>query len=125
MPKYYAFRLAGFLVPFIPQRLAYAIISLLAGILSLLPLPANRAVRANLRQIVGPEVDEAEIRRLVRSALRNNVINYYELFLLPTLSLDQIAQRMTTHGAEYLHQARAANKGLIITTAHFGNFNMA
>jgi len=125
MLKYYAFRLAGLLIPLVPQRLGYAITSLVAWWLSVLPLPVNRVVRANLRQVLGPGANEEEVRRLARAALCNNVVNYYELFLLPSLSLEEIGQRVTVHGWDHMVQARAAQKGLIITTAHFGNFNLA
>jgi len=125
MLKYYAFRLAGFLVPLVPQRLGYALVGLLAGAISLLPLPVNRIVRANLRQVLGPKADEGEIRRLARGALRNNAINYYELFLLPSLSLEEVNQRVTLHGWEHVEQAQAVQKGLILAAAHFGNFNLA
>ena len=93
MLKYYAFRLAGALVPLVPQRLGYALTSLLAWVIGLLPLPVNRIGRANLRQVLGPDVDEEEVRRLARAALRTNAINYYELFLLPSLSLEEVKQK--------------------------------
>ncbi len=128
MLKYIAFRLAGWVVPRVPQRLGYTVVNVLAWVLSLLPLAANRAVRANLRQVqcaVRAMADEREIRRLARAALRNNIINYYELFLLPRIALEEIHQRVTIHGWENLYRAQAAAKGLILTTAHFGNFNLA
>lgn len=125
MLKYYAFRLAGALVPLVPQRLGYALTGLLAWAISILPLPVNRIVRANLRQVLGPEADEGEIRRLARAALRTNVINYYELFLLPSLSLEEVGRRVTIHGWQNAERALASQKGVILTAAHFGNFNLA
>jgi len=128
MLKYIAFRLAGFVVPRIPQRIGYVLMGVLAWVISLLPLAANRAVVANLRQVLRAERVEAsdqEVQRLARAALRNNIINYYELFLLPHISLEEIHQRVTIHGWENLHRAQAAARGLILTTAHFGNFNLA
>jgi len=125
MLKYYAFRLAGALVPLIPQRLGYTLAGLLAWVISILPLPVNRVLRANLRQVLGPEPDAREVRRLARAALRNSVVNYYELFLLPSLSLEKINQRVSIQGMEHGRQALAARKGLIITMPHFGNFNLA
>jgi lauroyl/myristoyl acyltransferase len=123
--KYYVFRLAGVLVPRVPQRLGYGLAGLLAWAISILPLPANRVLRANLRQALGPGFDEREVRRLARAALRNNVVNYYELFLLPSISPEEVAQRTSIQGLERGERALAMGKGLIITMPHFGNFNLA
>jgi lauroyl/myristoyl acyltransferase len=125
MLKYYLFRLAGLLIPLVPQWLGYAFAGWLAWAISILPLPVNRVLQANLRQVLGPESDERKVRRLARAALRNNVVNYYELFLLPSLSLEEINQRVSVQGLEHSEQALAAQKGLIITLPHFGNFNLA
>jgi lauroyl/myristoyl acyltransferase len=119
------FRLAGALVPLVPQRLGYGLAGLLAWVISILPLPVNRVLRANLRQALGPESDERTIRRLAQAALRNNVVNYYELFLLPSISPEEVARRTSIQGLERGEQALAMGRGLIITMPHFGNFNLA
>lgn len=119
------FRLVGALAPLVPWRLGYGLAGLLAWAISILPLAVNRALRVNLRQALGPEPDGRTIRRLARSALRNNVVNYYELFLLPSISPEEIARRTSIQGLERGEQALAMGKGLIITMPHFGNFNLA
>ncbi len=123
MLKYYAFRLGGALAGILPRRLGYALAAWLAWMISLLPLPANRALRANLRRVLGPDAEQKKVRRLARSALHNNVVNYYEMFLLPRLSPEEISRRVSIQGEERAWQALAAHKGLIITSPHLGNFN--
>ena len=125
MLKYYAFRLAGALVPLIPQRLGYGLAGLLAWAVSILPLPVNRVLRANLRQALGPGSDKGEVSRLARAVLRNSVVNYYELFLLPSISPEEVARRISIQGLEHGERALAMGKGLIVTMPHFGNFNLA
>jgi KDO2-lipid IV(A) lauroyltransferase len=54
---------------------------------------------------------------------RQNVSNYLDLFLLPSIKPETILQSMEVRGFEHLQRALAAGKGAIMFSAHLGPFD--
>ena len=88
-------------------------------------LPRRRAVALdNLRRSFGAERSAAEIRRLARRSFQNIGMNLVEgccYFLRPT---NVMLSRVRVEGREHLQAAVAHGRGVLILTAHFGNWEL-
>lgn len=65
-------------------------------------------------------VDPANLRRLVRSSFRNQVINYYDLLRMPSLSTEEMRRQIDVTGGEYIDEAIANGRGGIFFSCHLG-----
>jgi KDO2-lipid IV(A) lauroyltransferase len=95
------------------------------GDLLWLVLPGRRAVALdNLRRSFGAERSAAEIRQLARRSFQNVGMNLVEgccYFLRPT---QVMLSRVRVEGREHLQAAAAHGRGVLILTAHFGNWEL-
>ena len=84
-----------------------------------------RQLRANLRRVVGPDVGEDDLDRLVRAALRSYARYWMETFRLPSMDKRELLGRVETEGAEHLDAATRAGRGMILALPHSGNWDVA
>lgn len=120
MIKLLAFRIAAWLVPKVPVALSYGIAWLGAELVYRLVPGRRRAVASNLRRVTGTD----EVSGAARSVFHTQAYNYVDLFLMPHLSPEWLAERLEiTNLPSFLH-ACAQGKGVIIATAHLGNFDL-
>ncbi|MGW9197409.1 phosphatidylinositol mannoside acyltransferase [Micromonospora chersina] len=82
-------------------------------------------LRANLRRVVGPDLPEAELDRLVRAGLRSYARYWMEAFRLPSLSRQQILAGFHLDGQEKLAADVAAGRGAVVALPHAGNWDAA
>jgi phosphatidylinositol dimannoside acyltransferase len=80
---------------------------------------------ANLRRVVGPQLPEPELARLVRDAMRSYMRYYMEAFRLPSRSREQILRDFRLEGDELLAAAMAAGRGAVAALPHAGNYDAA
>lgn len=86
-------------------------------------LPRRRAVaRAGLRQALGDQCGEAQLHALCRRNFAHYGVVLAEFLRLPRLTDAQLLDRFTVTGLEHVHAARARGRGLIVLTAHVGNW---
>ena len=119
-----AFRLAGALIPRIPPRLGYPLFSGLGGLVHRFNSQARANVCANLRHILGPAAPEAQVTRLARATFDYIAYNYYDLFRLPSLTPEQVGRMVQVEGWENVEAALGLGKGVVMTSAHFGNIEV-
>ena len=106
----------------LPPTLAYGIADLV-GTLSYYLRPAQRRiVQQNMRQVMGPEADPQKVRAAARQVMRGAARYYADLVRVPHLDVDRFFNdKVVVHGLERLRDAIATKKGVIITSAHYGN----
>lgn len=121
---YYLYRLAGEIVPRIPPRVGYSLFSMLGGLVHRLNARARSQVRSNIRHILGDQTSEAEVARLARATFDYIAYNYYDLFRLPTLTERQVNAMVHVTGWENVQEALKLGKGVVMTSAHFGNIEV-
>jgi Kdo2-lipid IVA lauroyltransferase/acyltransferase len=71
-----------------------------------------------------PEVPERERRKTVRNCLVHWSRCAVELLRLPRLSGRDVESLFEHVGMEHLESARSLHRGVIVVTAHFGNFDL-
>jgi Kdo2-lipid IVA lauroyltransferase/acyltransferase len=83
----------------------------------------RRVTLENLRNAF-PEKDEAERTAIARAAYRNMALAALEAMSAATLSETDLATLLTTEGAEAFFAAVDQGKGVLVATAHFGNWEL-
>ena len=86
-----------------------------------------RQLRKNLRRVVGPDVSELHMDRIVGDALRSYSRYWLETFRLPRMDHREVVARANanTEGAENMREAIARGKGFVIALPHMGNWDVA
>ena len=125
MARYYLFILAEHTLSRLPRRIGYLIATLVGDIIYLVSPRIRGTIASNVMHVMGAESDDAEVRRVVRSVLRNASKNYLDLIRIPRMKPQQIKRQVTPHGVHHLVDALARGKGVMLVTAHFGSFDMA
>ena len=78
---------------------------------------------SNLRRAF-PEKSNDEIVQIARGAYRSVGIAFFELLWYPRMSRDQVNTSMRFDHPDVLKNAYKKGKGLLILTAHFGNWEL-
>ncbi|PZR98837.1 MAG: hypothetical protein DLM69_08140 [Candidatus Chloroheliales bacterium] len=107
-----------------PPWLAYPLCRLVGLLLYIFNRKAQAAVRSNMRHVVGPAASERLIGRLAQGVFVNNIKNYYDMLRLPQLDHADIRRIVEVRGVDYALDALKQGKGLIMISAHLGNFNI-
>lgn len=78
----------------------------------------------HLRLVYGQGWSRERRRELASRVLRNAAAGVTEFMRMPQLSPDDVRRRVEIRGKVHLHRAIAAGHGAILTTGHYGNFEM-
>lgn len=79
---------------------------------------------AHLRLAFGDEKDEKEIRETALSCFQNLGMGLFELLSIRWRGLNNIQNFITIEGEGHLKEALSQGKGLILITAHLGNWEL-
>ena len=117
------------------------LVKLITGLMARIPLSAALAFGAALGWIYGsviryhrrdardalrrsyPEKTEREIRSIINRMYKNLGMNQVEILRLAGGAIDETNKRITVVGREIIDQALQRGKGVMILSAHFGNWD--
>ena len=108
----------------IPPRYIMRSGRLLGNLAYVLAVPYRRLIRRNL-QFVHPEWTRRRINRYCRRNFQHYAITLLENLQSACLSAEDMRARFRVSGEEHLLRALAPGKGVIVVSAHLGNFEMA
>jgi KDO2-lipid IV(A) lauroyltransferase len=112
------------LIASLPAWLGYGLADLATG-LHWLAFPARRhAVLANLATIL-PRAARRDRARIARRMMRSYNRMMFEFFRLPHVSREELLRSVEVVGREHLAKAVARGRGVIITSTHLGNWELA
>jgi len=120
--KYYSLCIAAFFARIVPMRLGYFLAGCGGGIIYLVSGDRRRKVGSNIQRAMGVGANRSEIKRKTRQVFKNAAKNYFDLFKLSRTNLGKMNGKVTIEGMQNLTQAFNEGKGVIIATAHLGNF---
>jgi KDO2-lipid IV(A) lauroyltransferase len=84
----------------------------------------KRIALSNLRLVFGEEKTEDEIRRILKAAYRHLGRALLEFAGLPRLTPEKLARLARTEAVEKIGRALQAGRGVVLLTAHFGNWEL-
>ncbi|HET9014839.1 MAG TPA: hypothetical protein VFN57_04545 [Thermomicrobiaceae bacterium] len=116
-------RVGAVLTPLLPPWLAYTLCRIVAVLFFLGNYRTRRQVIDNLRHV---EPDASRARRY-RDAMRvfmTVVTNYYDMVRLWTVDQDRVLDLFQVEGWDHLTGALSHGEGVIVLSAHVGNFNV-
>ena len=118
--------LGMFVAKRVPPPIGHAIGSLVAWLINQLKPAVYWIVYANLRQVVGSEVDEKTTHRMVHRVFDNTARNNYELWHLAGQGQETLdaAVHIPPEVWDSIDRVRQRGKGTIIAGVHTGNFDV-
>jgi phosphatidylinositol dimannoside acyltransferase len=121
----FGFGVGATLVRIAPESLMRPLFRLIADVIRRRHGSSVRQLERNLRRVVGPEMPDAELRALVRDAMRSYGRYWLEFFRLPDLRSERILGRMLFTGEDVLVDALARGRGAVLALPHSGNWDHA
>ena len=122
MWKYYVLRLAYVLLGWLPLRALYGIAHFVGDGAYFFRRGTREDVIANMRQVMGPEASEREVRRAAREVFRNATRYYADLIHVPHVDVQRFYdEELELDGLEHLRAAESSGRGAVIVSAHFGS----
>lgn len=88
-------------------------------------IPRNRnLVMKHLKMAYGNEMSSADMERITLRSNQHMVMNILEFMRFPAMNSKMILRKATFEGEENLTEALKQNKGIIVLSAHYGNWEM-
>ncbi len=123
MLNYYFYRFGQFVALILPLRLVYCIAVFLADLHYFFAFRDRRFVKANLR-VIFPEAKNKELRKISKNVFRNFAKYLADFFRFEKLNRAYIDKNIKLENLHYFDQALAAGKGVVVLTAHLGNWEL-
>ncbi|MFH0839010.1 MAG: ELM1/GtrOC1 family putative glycosyltransferase [Candidatus Omnitrophota bacterium] len=122
---YIAARLASALLSELPIDLALGI-GRVCGILSYVINRKRYAVAyANLKAAYGEALTSRERKRIIKGVYITLIQSVIEFMRFPTIDEAYVKKYVTIENKEFIDQALAKKNGVIVLTAHFGNWELS
>ncbi len=118
-----ALRIGAVLTPIVPAWFGYGLCRVIAVIFYLVKVPTRRQVIENLRHVeprcswLRYQLDAVKVFVTVNA-------NYYDMLRIRSVDRDIFNELLTVHGKEHLDRALSEGKGVIVLSAHLGNFSV-
>lgn len=119
----WALRIGTILVPLVPARLGYWMCRGIGLLTYLGGYRARRQVEWNLRH-TDLRAGRLQLSRAAIGVFTTVVTNYYDLLRLRSADRDEILDLLDIQGVRHLETAVEAGKGVIVLSAHLGNFSV-
>ncbi len=114
----------GRIVLLLPRRVALRLGILLADLFFLFSRREKTVALENLSAAFGAEKNPDDILRICRYCFRNLGKQLMEVLQIPRLTSENLGKLVTCEGRQNIEDALKAGKGVIILTAHFGNWEL-
>ena len=123
--EYGVLRAFGVLTNALPHRLALAVAWLVAVLGYAISRSAMRRTQRRIRQVLGPDVSDSEVRRIAWVAWRNLCFNGAEAMRIPSLTVGWVKKMVEHSDIHLVHENMKDGRGLILAVPHMGNWELA
>ena len=108
----------------IPVRVQPWLARLLGDLGCLMSAGRRELLRNNLKIAFKDKYSDAELDAIARRSYHNLLMSFFEFVRFPLYRDEDIRRMVEVHGEEHIHAALARGKGVIIVSAHFGNWEL-
>jgi lauroyl/myristoyl acyltransferase len=123
--RYCAFRFARLVWQHLPERVGYALASLVGDLTYILWYHGRTRVRENMASVLGPGASPRTVERLARESMRNYCKYLADFLRFPCMSREEIERRVVFDGWHNMDLALQGGKGIIFIGLHMGNWDLA
>jgi lauroyl/myristoyl acyltransferase len=123
MWSYLLYRVGQFLALALPLRFAYGVAVFFSDVRYIFADKDRRAVKENLSAIF-PDKTPREIRRIRRRMFRNFAKYLVDFFRHSKIDREYVSRYITIENLQHFDEALARGKGVIVLTAHLGNWEL-
>ncbi len=123
MFNYIIYRIGQFLALSLPLKLGYAVAVFCSDLHYFFAYIDRREVGANLKAIF-PEKSDREIKGIRIHIFRNFAKYLVDFFRFTKIDIAYIKRNVKIENIHYVNEALAKGKGVILLTAHFGNWEL-
>jgi len=122
----YVLKASSALVRVLPLAVSYRVALLVADIVFLVWRTGRHDTMVNMRHVLGLTATQAQVRAMARQALRNYFLVLVEFLFLRRLTRAEVLARIRqVQGIEYVEQALARGRGVILVGVHHGSWDLA
>jgi Kdo2-lipid IVA lauroyltransferase/acyltransferase len=121
MLTWLGYLVADLLVRLLPARAADRLGVALARLAFAARVPARARLLENLSRLLGPGAD---VESVGREAFENFALSFADFLRLGHDGGGRLAESVEVHGAEHLAAARSSGRGVIVLSAHLGNWEL-
>jgi len=121
---YYGFLLLEKVVFYTPKPLKNLFKKLLTEIFYRFDNKRKKVIKTNLKLAFGDSLSEEEKRRIVKKTYENFVNNLFEFIEVSKLTKDELKKKVSFKNEDLIKE-KLKNSPVIITSAHFGNWEVA
>lgn len=115
---------AGIALRLVPRAWLIPLSKFLAGLLKRVAGRRKAVAERNLRLVYGEALSEKELQILLEHMAQHAALMLLECLWVGN-SVERLKSLMDIEGIEYIHEARKLGRGVILWTAHFGNWELA
>lgn len=131
MFHYWKYKFFSIIVKFLPPFIVYCIVDLLSDLYYFLSLKRKKSVRKNVLAALSyqnkgnyPE-NIKKANKLTRQIFRSFGYYLVEFFSYDKYDREWMKENVTVHGTEYIDAALRKGKGIVLISAHIGNWELA
>ncbi len=119
-------RLGLFIGQHMPRRMGYGLARVIASIITRREPEVYWTVRANLRQVVGPEVDDGALHEMARQVFFRAGQAYYDFFHAIGQPPEVLIEAVRGSGAivEQIKSEMGRGRGVLLLGIHMSNFDL-
>lgn len=123
MLNYVLYRIGQFIALHLPLKISYRIATFCSDLHYLVANKDRKYVKENLKAIF-PEKSSREIRRIRIRMARNFAKYLVDFFRFEKFDISYIKKNIRIENINYFDEAISKNKGVIVLTAHLGNWEL-
>jgi len=116
------FRIFKFLVLLLPKFIMKLFLDGLSYLIYLFNKEHKAYAQANLDLVYKDTLSQKEKSSIIRNSYRNLMYNLYEFIENPTLNLEELEKKIHVENEEYILDAIANDRKIILVSAHYGNW---
>ncbi len=120
---YLLYQIFSFTIRIIPDRLRY-LIGITLGNLVFYGIKKRREIGINNLKMAFPELSDQAARELTKKSCHHLGLNLVEFTMLSHVKKEDLLNNIQIENKDILDQVLAGGQGIIIYTAHFGNWEL-
>ena len=119
---YVIFKFFKFIINLLPDKLSYYLAQALGSLLYYIIKDRRELAVQNIKTSLN--VSKSKAQQLTKEVFQDLALKFVEILQLEKRSLTELKENVTVEGEEYLKEIYQSDKGAVLFTGHFGNWEL-